>query len=88
MRKLAVAVLVLGLVVLAGAAAALFMILSPSVTVMPTTILTGVVEGIILLALCNMGLATVVIARCREPKATAHQAREQPPAGSPELRAQ
>ncbi len=88
MKGLAVAVLVLGLIVLAGAAAALFMILSPSVTVMPTTILTGVVEGIILLALCNLGLATVVIARCREPKATAHQAPSAPPAGPPEFRAQ
>jgi hypothetical protein len=88
MKGLAVAVLVLGLIVLAGAAAALFMIFSPSVTVMPTTILTGVVEGIILLALCNLGLATVALMQCRGPKATAHQAPSTPPAGPPEFRAQ
>jgi hypothetical protein len=86
MKGLAVAVLILGLIVLAGAAAALFMIVSPSVTVMPTTILTGVVEALILLALCNMGLATVVIARClgRKP---AHQAPGAEPAAPPEFHA-
>lgn len=88
MRALAVAVLVLGLIVLAGAAAALFMILSPSVTVMPTTILTGVVEGIVLLALCNTGLAAVVIARCREPKAPPHHVASESPSGPAEFRAQ
>ncbi len=63
MKGLAISVLVLGFIVLAGAGAVLFMIFSPSVTILPTTVLTAGVEGILLLALCNIGLAVVVISK-------------------------
>ena len=63
MKGLAISVLVLGFIVLAGAGAMLFMIFSPAVTILPTTVLTGVVEGIVLLALCNIGLAVAVISK-------------------------